>query len=153
MRIKERVVVSNRDEKVKMSKSISQDLPILTDTTKTEKSTYSEDLEAISTMLMKHCSRFDSCDAPKCPLDPLIDSRLDLEGNDKCGMAKATRHRYWESMPDRLKRYLPYEGYFRTELTRMSTARRKWDSLTEEEKSIIKERGRQALATHRGEPK
>ena len=55
-------------------------------------------------------------------------------------MAKATRHRYWESMPESLKRELPFEGYFSSEYHRIKSARERWESLSEERKAEIRER-------------
>ena len=70
----------------------------------------SEDAEQFLERPMSYCSRFDSCSAPKCPLDIFIESRIEVEGDPKCGVAKATRHKYCKTMPDRLKKHLPYEG-------------------------------------------
>ena len=60
-------------------------------------------------------------------------------------MAKATRHKYWESMPEDLKKALPFQGYFRAEYNRMEAARRRWESLSDDEKSRIREIGKARL--------
>ena len=98
---------------------------------------------------MSACSRFQSCPAMKCPLDPQIDEKMaydpDLDGefrDSKCTMARTTRHKYWESLPDDLRAKLPYEGYFRTEYTRMKAAKVRWDALPEDRKAEIRERMR-----------
>ncbi len=118
----------------------------LTDTTKRKKeSDCDTDKEALSLQSMKYCSRFDSCSAPKCPLDPLIDRRSENDWDPVCGMAKATRHKYWESMPEDLKKRLPFQGYFRAEYNRMEAARKRWDSLSDDEKNRIREMGRARL--------
>ncbi len=89
---------------------------------------------------MKTCSRFEFCSAPKCPLDVLINSRSEINGDPKCEMAKATRHKYWESVPGFLKSDLPLQGYFESEYTRMKSARARWDALPEEKKAEIREK-------------
>ncbi len=100
--------------------------------------------EDVSIIIMRYCSKYEICAAPKCPLYFLIDLRTYVEGDPECSMAKATRHAYWESMPEDLRKMLPYEGYFKSEYTRMRTARERWGSLTEEEKAEARERLRNA---------
>ncbi len=100
---------------------------------------------------MSACSRYESCPAMKCPLDPAIDSRMsydaDLDGEFKdsqCTMAKATRHKYWVSLPDDLRALLPYEGYFKSEYTRMKSAKERWAALPNEVKTLMRDRLRNA---------
>jgi hypothetical protein len=89
---------------------------------------------------MSRCSRFDECAAPKCPLDILIASISEMDEDPKCEMAKATRHKYWSSMPEYLKKLLPFQGYFESEYTRMKAARARWNALPEEKKAGMRER-------------
>ena len=96
---------------------------------------------------MSACSRWESCPAMKCPLDPEIVSRMpydpELDGeykDSKCTMAKATRHKYWESLPEYLRDTLPFQGYFEGEFKRIVAAKQKWDSLPEDKKAEIKGR-------------
>ena len=96
--------------------------------------------ESRSFEAMRTCSRFEFCSAPKCPLDVLINSRSEINGDPKCEMAKATRHKYRESLPDLLKSNLPFQGYFESEYTRMKAARARWDALPEEKKAGMRER-------------
>lgn len=98
---------------------------------------------------MKTCSRFEFCSASKCPLDVLINFRSEINGDPKCEMAKATRHKYWESMSPESRSLLPYEGYFESEYRRMKSARERWDSLPEDEKARIKARLREQLNSRR----
>ncbi len=98
--------------------------------------------ESRSFEAMKTCSRFEFCSAPKCPLDVLINSRSEINGDPECETAKATRHKYWESLSPDLKATLPYEGYFRSKYTKMKAARERWESLSESEKEQIRERMR-----------
>jgi hypothetical protein len=91
---------------------------------------------------MKYCSRYKICSAPKCPLDIRIDRRTEVHNEPKCQIAKATRHKYWESMPFDVKSLLPYQGYFKTELARMNAAKERWELLPESEKEEIRERMR-----------
>ena len=102
------------------------------------KESLSKDLLSIKSM--SYCSRYNSCEAPICPLDILIKRRTYAEGDPECGMARATRHRYWENMPQELKKELPYQGYFQGEFTRLKAARERWESLSEEEKQGVLDR-------------
>ena len=98
--------------------------------------------EQLSLESMSYCSRFEDCSAPKCPLDILVDIRTEVEEDPKCEMAKATRHKYWLSMPDYLKSALKYQGYFEPEYNRMRSARERWNALSEDKKAEIRERMR-----------
>ena len=121
--------------------SITQGHSILTARTKPQiESDYAEDKEELTLQSMRYCSRFETCSAPLCPLDVLISERTDFPDNEKCGMAKPTRHRYWESMPESLRKELPFEGYFSSEYHRIKSARERWESLPEERKAEIRER-------------
>ena len=102
------------------------------------KESLSKDLLSIKTM--SYCSRYNSCEAPICPLDILVKKRTYAEGDPECGMARATRHRYWENMPEELKKELPYQGYFQGEFTRLKAARERWESLSEGEKQGVLDR-------------
>ncbi|MEM3193266.1 MAG: hypothetical protein QW292_14505 [Candidatus Parvarchaeota archaeon] len=99
----------------------------------------------LSSKLPKFCSKFDSCNAPLCPLDPLISERYADKNDDRCSMAKATRHKYWLSMPSEFQQYLPYQGYFKAEYNRIQEGKRRWGSLSQEERDRIIARGREAL--------
>ena len=96
---------------------------------------------------MSACSRWESCPAMKCPLDPLINARmpydpeLDSEFKDsRCTMAKATRHRYWESLPEDLRNALPFQGYFEGEFGRIKAGRERWESMTDEQREEVRQR-------------
>lgn len=112
----------------------------------TKPTEYSRDKESLSLESMKYCARFDFCSAPKCPLDILISQKFQDSDDPKCEMAKATRHKYWESMPDTLKQMLPCEGYFESEFNRMRSARERWLALPEQKKAEIRERMRNVKA-------
>ena len=128
--------------------SITHDPPILTARGSEEKNSDFQLKEwANHVRSMSACSRWESCPAMKCPLDPLINARMpydpELDGefkDSKCTMAKATRHKYWLSMPDYLKSELPFQGYFEAEFNRIKSARDRWDSLSEDMKAEIRER-------------
>ena len=106
----------------------------------TKSSECSSNKEAISLESMSYCSRFEDCSAPKCPLDVLINLRAETEDDPECEMAKATRHKYWESMPDSIKSELKFEGYFESEYNRMRSAKERWLALPEQKKAEIRER-------------
>lgn len=97
--------------------------------------------EAISVKLMSYCSRYGSstdegsCSAALCPLDPWIHIRDSWpEADERCNMAKPTRHAYWQSMTEADRKLLPFEGYTKNELVRMNAARQRWNALSDEEK-------------------
>ena len=101
-------------------------------------------LEGLSLESMSHCSRFEDCSAPKCPLDILINLRTEAEDDPRCEMAKATRHKYWSSMPDEIKTELKFEGYLESEYNRIKSARERWLALPEQKKAEIRERMKNA---------
>jgi rubredoxin len=129
--------------------SITQDPSILTHRIKQPKSSDISVAEWKESILcMSTCSRFDSCSAMKCPMDIFINERTELEGDPRCGIAKATRHKYWESLPEDLRSRLPYEGYFQSEYARMKAAKERWNALSEDRKAEIRERMRNVRANH-----
>lgn len=109
-----------------------------------------ESRETLSLESMSFCSRFETCSAPKCPLDILIEMRTDTDKDLKCGMSKATRHKYWQSLPENIRNLLPYEGYFSSEYNRIKAARDRWESMAQEEKDRIIRQGRERLSKTRG---
>ena len=63
-------------------------------------------------MPYEECPSFNTCSAPKCPLDPDIDSRVRrLEGEEKCKAQKPTRIKIGEKYPN----LLPYGGLTKRE--------------------------------------
>lgn len=96
--------------------------------------------EALTVRSMEYCSRFETCSAPKCPLDIFIGLRSSVEDDPKCEMAKATRHKYWQSMDPEIRSLLPFQGYLETEFKRMRAARERWDALPEERKAEVRTR-------------
>jgi hypothetical protein len=97
----------------------------------------SVNLEALSLESMSRCARFDICSAPKCPLDILVNLRIQDETDHRCEMAKATRHKYWLTLPDSIKKELKFQGYFESEYNRMKSARERWESVPDEKKQEI----------------
>ena len=77
------------------------------------------------------CPRFEKCSANRCPLDPDIEGKKTLRGEEKCRLAKSRRMRLWESLPEEKKSVLPYCGMFKREFS----ARQRWQDLPEEEKA------------------
>jgi len=96
-----------------------------------------QELEDKAYDIMSLCARFESCNAPKCPLDPLINLRYEEMDDPKCKMSKKTRHKYWGSLPEDLKKLLPYEGYFEKEYNYSIAARKRINSLPEDKKLKI----------------
>ena len=50
---------------------------------------------------METCPHFETCDAPKCPLDELYDVRVKLSGDKTCTLRKADRLRLGADLPKR----------------------------------------------------
>ena len=98
------------------------------------------DKDLLSQESMSACARFDFCSAPKCPLDPLIGLRTEVEDDPKCEMAKATRHKYWISMKGDLRSLLPFQGYLETEYNRIRSAKKRWEVIPDYQKKAIIER-------------
>ena len=61
------------------------------------------------TELMEQCPRWNYCSVPKCPLDPLIDKRVKLQGDPSCTLAKSIRTRIAKGSE------LPYQGMTKKE--------------------------------------
>ncbi len=128
--------------------SITHDPSILTARGKEEKNSDFQVTEWTNHVRsMSTCSRWESCPAMKCPLDPLINARMpydpELDGefkDSRCTMAKATRHRYWESLPEDLRDALPFQGYFEGEFKRIKAGRERWESMTDEQKDQARQR-------------
>lgn len=55
-------------------------------------------------------------------------------------MAKATRHKYWESLSVSLRRELPFQEYFESEFNRRKAAKERWGAMSEDMKASTKER-------------
>lgn len=129
-------------------RSNSIDIPHsdFSDTTNETKPVSFSDGITIAIRSMSYCSRFDGCNANRCPLDPLGEYRDKIPEDDPCEMAKATRHAYWLSMPADLKAALPNQGYFRSELNRIHAARDRWQSMDPEKKAALIESGKAALS-------
>ncbi|KPJ86760.1 MAG: hypothetical protein AMS17_11050 [Spirochaetes bacterium DG_61] len=89
--------------------------------------------------LYYHCPRFQKCSVNACPLDSYYPTRKpaldDLER--KCKLTKSKRI----DIHEKNKGALPYGGMTVVEYSRKQL----WDSLPEQEKQKIIERGRDAL--------
>jgi hypothetical protein len=77
---------------------------------------------------MEMCPRFSKCSANKCPLDSDMDLRVELKGEEKCGMEKNVRLRIGRECG------LPKLGLTNAEFS----AHQKWQGRTEEEKNEIR---------------
>ena len=135
-------IKSSSFEKVRTNHSTPYPSNLTTRINGQNESVMSGEKEQLSLESMSYCSRFEDCSAPKCPLDILVDIRTEVEEDPKCEMAKATRHKYWLSMPDYLKSELKFEGYFESEYNRMRSAKERWNALSEDKKAEIRERMR-----------
>lgn len=92
--------------------------------------------EEENTKIMKKCPRFQFCNAPICPLDYFQDERVELEGEEKCALAKSTRKRIGKGT------ILPHQGMTKREYAGMKI----WEAKSDKEKKIIAERGKKQLA-------
>ena len=89
--------------------------------------------------IVQECCRFNKCSVPKCPLDLLQDRRTKLQDEPKCTLAKSVRYRIGKDTP------LPYKGLTRNEWA----AKRRWESLPDEEKARRREFMREITASQR----
>jgi hypothetical protein len=89
------------------------------------------------------CSRFQSCSAPRCPLDPDIEKHVTLPGEKRCTMAKATRVKYAAAAGDPM-----VDG-----LTgRERSGKARWDAMTPAEREEAKMRLSAALGKAAARP-
>ena len=84
---------------------------------------------------MENCPRFKFCSANRCPLDLDIDLRNELNGEEKCGMAKSIRLR--------IGKEFNLEKMGLTE--REWSARKRYESMSAEDKEKLVSRGSLAL--------
>ena len=66
-----------------------------------------------NTRRMESCPSFYDCEAPKCPLDALIDCRVVQPGDVKCVAHRITRLKLGSSLPTRGLTKREYEGVLR----------------------------------------
>lgn len=85
---------------------------------------------------MRRCPRFQRCNVPVCPLDPLQDQRTYLKGEPRCQLPKSRRIRLAEPTN------LPRQGMTKREWA----AHQSWTAMDEEQrlarKSGLQERNR-----------
>jgi hypothetical protein len=86
---------------------------------------------AENTKRMETCPRFDTCDAPKCPLDALYDVRVYLRGDEKCRARKATRIALGESLPN--------HGLFPREMRGIELYYGSWEQYLAQKKEGVKQ--------------
>lgn len=91
--------------------------------------------EVENVKILAKCPRFQSCDAPICPLDYYQSSRVYEEGDKKCDMEKGVRVRIGKGTE------LKYQGMTKPEWA----GKMSWENKSEEEKQAIIERGKKAL--------
>lgn len=56
--------------------------------------------KAENTQGMESCPKFETCDAPRCPLDELCDVRVKLPGEPVCTLRKDVRLRLGADLPN-----------------------------------------------------
>lgn len=79
---------------------------------------------------MRDCPNFPTCSAPKCPLDPEMESRVFVEREHKCTLKKSLRMKYGQN--------LATKGLVGNELG----AYRRWIKKTEEAKKSFSDKGK-----------
>lgn len=62
-------------------------------------------------MIYQECPSFNACSAPKCPLDPEIESRTSYPDEEKCRAEKPTRYKIGSKYP----KALPCQGLTKRE--------------------------------------
>ena len=88
--------------------------------------------------VMKQCSRFQFCNAPKCPLDYFQDERVELKGEDKCKLPKSIRKKIGKGTA------LKYQGLTKKEWTGIKI----WNDKSDEERREIIKRGKNNLQNY-----
>lgn len=71
-------------------------------------SSKSETLENLERM--KRCPRFEFCSAPKCPLDELVDQRIQLGGEPTCPYTTRLKSRRVRPIPKQVRKFLKPDG-------------------------------------------
>lgn len=82
----------------------------------------------------ERCPQFESCSAPRCPLDPDADGRDALPGEPKCLARRSTRLAIAADYPE----LLPLRGLTHHELVRESrsiAAKSRWQNMSEESRA------------------
>jgi len=79
----------------------------------------------------RECPGFEKCSAPRCPLDPEVDTFKRLSGEDKCRAQKPTRTRIGKRYPE----VLIYQGLTKKEFNGI----KKWEGLGVTQKELILE--------------
>ena len=95
-------------------------------------------------MPYEDCPSFEKCSCQKCPLDPDIDKRAVLEGEDKCRAHKPTRLRIGAKYPG----LLPMGGLNSREFRNKA----RWEAKSPAERALIVGRLENALKTRRNGP-
>jgi hypothetical protein len=88
---------------------------------------------------VKECPRFDTCAAPRCPLDPMGRRCVELPGADQCGARRFDR----EAIALRHPGLLPDGGLTTDEIgreARGSKGRERWAAMTAQEQAAQRAR-------------
>lgn len=83
--------------------------------------------ELVSCLCCRRCHHWNNCNAPLCPLDPIIEFRIKLVGEDKCTISKNKRRRLAIGLP------LPYNGMTKKEFM----GHTQWQNMSEEKRNRI----------------
>lgn len=89
----------------------------------------------------RECPSFQRCAAPLCPLDPDMEKRVGLEGEEECRATRRTR----EAIAARYPGVLKTGGLKASEVARdrrRAQMRERWEAMSEEERARFVEQGR-----------
>jgi|GEM_PF-2243342 len=82
---------------------------------------------------MEQCPNFETCEAPKCPLDELYDVRVYLRGERRCRARKGTRIGIGGSLPN--------HGLFPREMRGIELYYGSWEQYVAHKQEVAKELG------------
>jgi len=94
----------------------------------------------------RECPSFQTCGAPICPLDPLMEKRWAAPGEEECRALRSTR----EAIAARYPGVLPTGGLKLSEIARdkrRAKAKARWDALTPEQQAEQRAKLARATAT------
>ena len=96
---------------------------------------------------IRECSRADRCSVNRCPLDPLIELRSvdPLDREKRCTVSKPDRERFFSRLSPEMQALLPFGGLYESEFRRREAARRRFASLSDQQRADLVAQGTAAL--------
>lgn len=89
----------------------------------------------------QECPRYKVCSCNKCLLDPNIEERIRLPGDEKCKVYSTTRHKIGQKHTE----VLPYQGFSKKQWK----SRERWNNLSVEERDGFTKIATEALNNYK----